>query len=82
MQRIKTERKREERHKAIYTGSFHKSEVVLSPLHFQREFTKFITNAQAQLQETSNAQEHNQETSNAQAQLQESSIKQSYKENV
>jgi len=40
MQRIRTERKREERHKAIYTGSFHKPEVVLSPLHFQVEFTK------------------------------------------
>jgi len=40
MQRIKTERRREERHKAIYIGSFHKSEVVLSPLHFQGEFTK------------------------------------------
>jgi len=31
-----------------YTGSFHKPEVVLSPLHFQGEFTKMqylITNA-------------------------------------
>jgi len=41
----KTERERErerERRKtqSNYTGSFHKPEVVLSPLHFQGEFTK------------------------------------------
>jgi len=61
-----------------YTGSFHKLEVVMSPLHFQREFTKkcniwlqLLTVAtsmrlqitQAQLQEISYASELNQETS-------------------
>jgi len=47
MQQIKTERERErerEREKgktqSNYTGSFHKPEVVLSPLHFQGELTK------------------------------------------
>jgi len=45
MQRIKTgerERERESRRKtqSNYTRSFHKPEVVLSPLHFQGEFTK------------------------------------------
>jgi len=59
-----------------YTGSFHKPEVVMSPLHFQGEFTKKcniklqLLNAttstrlqitQAQLQEISYAPEHNQE---------------------
>ena len=72
-----------------YTGSFHKPEVVLSPLHFQGEFTKKcniwlqlltattrkrLQITQAQLQEISCAQEHNQETSYAQAQLQETSV--------
>jgi len=32
--------KRRRKTQAIYTGSFHKPEVVLSPLHFQGEFTK------------------------------------------
>ena len=87
MQRIKTERKREERH-SNYTGSFHKSEVVMSLLHFQEDFTKIniwlqlltaqnskrLQNTQAQLQEISYAQEQNQETFYAQAQLQETSI--------
>jgi len=39
MQRIKTERDRKETQNN-YTGSFHKPEVVMSPLHFQGEFTK------------------------------------------
>ena len=35
------DKKRERREtQSNYTGSFHKLEVVLSPLHFQREFTK------------------------------------------
>jgi len=47
MQRIKLERERgreRERRKtqSNYTGSFHKPEVVLSPLHFQGEFTKNV----------------------------------------
>jgi len=49
MQRIKIERERERGEtQSNYTGSFHKPEVVLSPLHFQGEFTKIdylITNA-------------------------------------
>ena len=40
LQQRRSKRKREERHKAIYLGSFHKPEVVMSPLHFQGEFTK------------------------------------------
>ena len=39
MQRIKSERERRKT-QSNYTGSFHKPEVVLSPLHFQGEFTK------------------------------------------
>jgi len=87
MQRNKTERKGRRKTQAIYTGSFHKPEVVLSPLNFQGEFTisniwlqmltaklsKRLQIAQAQKQETSYAPEHNQETSIAQAQLQETS---------
>jgi len=53
MQRIKTKRERErereretetERRKtqSNYTGSFHKPEVVMSPLNFQGEFTKNV----------------------------------------
>jgi len=39
VQRIKRrEQEKEEEHKQFYTGSFHNSEVVLSPLHFQGEF--------------------------------------------
>jgi len=38
MLQIKTERERENN----YTGSFHKPEVVLYPLHFQGEFTKIV----------------------------------------
>ena len=74
MQRIKQRERRKTQ--SNYTGSFHKPEVVLSPLHFQGEFTKNAIsdyNAQAQLQETSNAQEHNQKTSNAQTHKQETS---------
>jgi len=70
-----------------YTGSFHKSGVVLSPLHFQGEFTKIniwlqlltaktskrLQTTQAQLQEICYAQEQNQATFYAQAQLQETS---------
>jgi len=43
MQRIK-ERQRERRRKTQrnYTGSFHKPEVVLSPLHYQGESTKNV----------------------------------------
>jgi len=37
-QRNKNKCKKERRHKQFYTGSFHKPEVVLSPLHFQGEF--------------------------------------------
>jgi len=41
MQQIKIQSKRERRKtQSSYTGSFHKPEVVLSPLHFQGEFTK------------------------------------------
>jgi len=36
------ERERERRTQSNYTGSFHKPEVVLSPLHFQGEFTKNV----------------------------------------
>jgi len=75
----KTERERIKT-QSNYTGSFHKPEVVLSPLHFQGEFTKKcniklqLLNAttskrlqitQVQLQEISYAPEHSQETSNA-----------------
>jgi len=45
MQQIKTERERERRRRKTqsnYTGSFHKPEVVISPLHFQGEFTKNV----------------------------------------
>jgi len=49
MQRIKhtqrereRESEREEKRHSNYTGSFHKPEVVLSPLHFQGEFTKNV----------------------------------------
>ena len=48
MQRIKQrkrerEREREKRRtQSNYTGSFHKPKVVLSPLHFQGEFTKNV----------------------------------------
>jgi len=87
MQRISKEKEKEERHKEIYSGSFHNPEVVYSSLHFQGEFTKIniwlqllkinskrLQTTQAQLQEISYAQEHNQETSYVQAQLQETSI--------
>ena len=41
MQRNDKQReKRRSKTQEIYTGSFHKPEVVLSPLHFQGEFTK------------------------------------------
>jgi len=41
MQRINKERDKERRKtQSNYTGSFHKLEVVLSPLHLQGEFTK------------------------------------------
>jgi len=39
----RNDKQREDRRsktQAIYTGSFHKPEVVMSPLHFQGEFTK------------------------------------------
>ena len=79
-----------------YIGSFYKPEVVLSPLHFQGEFTKsniwlqLLTSTtgkrlritQAQLQEISYAQEHNQETSYAQEQLQETSIQTKLQRNL
>jgi len=42
MQRIKTERERRNT-QSNYTGSFHKPEVVMSPLHFQGEFIKKVT---------------------------------------
>ena len=44
MQRIKQREREKERRKtqSNYTGSFHKPEVVLSPLHFQGEFTKNV----------------------------------------
>jgi len=41
MQRIKSERERRKT-QSNYTGSFHKPEVVMSPLHFQGEFTKNV----------------------------------------
>jgi len=37
---IDREREREEKDTNNYTGSFHNPGVVLSPLHFQGEFTK------------------------------------------
>ena len=40
MQRNRNRDKGRRKTQAIYTGSFHKPEVVLCPLHFQREFTK------------------------------------------
>jgi len=40
MQRIKQRERRKTQ--SNYTSSFHKPEVVLSPLHFQREFTKNV----------------------------------------
>jgi len=64
MQRISRERERER--ESNYKGSFHKLEVVLSPLHFQGEFTK-IKRLRTTQQEISYAQEQNQETSYAQA---------------
>jgi len=71
-----------------YTGSFHKPEVVLSPLHFQGEFnecniwlqlltattSKRLQITQAQLQEISYAPELNRETSYAQAHKKETFI--------
>ena len=39
MQRIETEREGRKT-QSNYIGSFHKQEVVMSPLHFQGEFTK------------------------------------------
>ena len=40
MQRLKQRERRKTQNN--YTGSFHKPEVVLSPLHFQGEFTKKV----------------------------------------
>jgi len=102
MQRIKTERERErERERkrrktqSNYTSSFHKPEVVLSPLHFQGEFTKNcniwlqlptattskrLQTTQAQLQEISCAPELNQETSYAPELNQETSYTQAHKQ--
>jgi len=104
MQRIKQrererEREREERRErqSNYTGSFHKPEVVLSPLHFQGEFTKKcniwlqlltattdkrLRITQAQLQEISYAPELNQETFYAQAHKQETSIQTELQRNL
>ena len=102
MQRIKQRERERERERdwergktqSNYTGSFHKP-VVLSPLHFQGEFTRkcniwlqLLTAAtskrlqitQAQLHEISYAPEHIQETSNAQGQLQETSIAHAHKQ--
>jgi len=87
MQRISWERERR-KIQSNYTGSFHKPEVVLFPLHFQGEFTKIniwlqlltaktgkrLQTTQTQLQDIFYAKEQNQETSYAQAQLQETSI--------
>jgi len=42
MQRIKQRERERGKTQSNYTGSFHKSEVVLSPLHFQREFTRNV----------------------------------------
>ena len=42
MQQIKQIERERRRTQSNYTGSFHKSEVVLSPLHFQGEFTKNV----------------------------------------
>jgi len=87
MQRISKKREKEDRHKTIYSGSFHNLEVVYSPLHFQGEFTKIniwfqllkhkskrLQTTQAQKQEVSYSQAQMQETSYAQAQKQETSI--------
>ena len=96
LQRIKIEREGRKT-QSNYTGSFQKPEVVLSPLHFQGEFTKKcniklqllnvtaskrLQITQTRLQEISYAPEHSQETSNAQAQLQETSIAQAHKQGL
>ena len=102
MHRIKTERERErererEKRHSNYTGSFHKPKVVLSPLHFQGEFTnkcniwlqiltattsKRLQITQAQLQEISYAPKLNQETSYAQEHKQETSIQTELQRNL
>ena len=96
MQRIKQRERERRKRQSNYTGSFHKPEVVLSPLHFQGESlkrniwlqllkattSKRLQTTQAQLQEISYAQEHNQGTSYAQAQLQETSIQTELQENL
>ena len=87
MQRIKTKREKEERHKAIIlVPSINRKQS--SPPCTSKEISlkcnvklqlliattsKRLQIAQAHTQETSYAPEHNQETSNAQAQLQETS---------
>ena len=82
------EREREEKRntQSDYIGSFHNPKVVMSPLHFQGEFTKIniwlqllkhkskrLQTTQAQRQEVFYAQAQTQETSYAQAQKQETS---------
>jgi len=94
MQRIKTEREREERYKAIIQvpstnrkssyppctskESSLKCNIKLQLLNATTNTRLQIT--QAQLQEISYVQAHKRETSNAQAQLQETSIAQAHKQ--
>ncbi|RHN47052.1 hypothetical protein MtrunA17_Chr7g0248781 [Medicago truncatula] len=71
MQRKRSKQRKEKQDTSSYPGSFHKTKVVQSPLHFQGDFTIItkITNAQYSLSMRllKNAQAHTQESSNAQA---------------
>nr|ABD28313.1 hypothetical protein MtrDRAFT_AC147774g24v1 [Medicago truncatula] len=70
MQRKEQSREKKDKDTSSYPGSFHNTEVVQSPLHFQGDFTIItkITNAQYSLSMRllKNAQAHTQESSNAQ----------------
>jgi len=74
MQRIMYRDREKRKTQRNYTGSFHKPEVVLSPVHFQGEFTKIniylqlLKHKSKRLQTT---QERKQGVSYAQAQKQE-----------
>jgi len=74
MQRIKTEREKEERHEAIWLPkeSSLKCNIWLQLL--TATTSKKLQTTQTQLQEISYAPEHNQETSYAQTHKQETSI--------
>ncbi|KEH33073.1 hypothetical protein MTR_3g019635 [Medicago truncatula] len=64
-------REKKDKDTSSYPGSFHNTEVVQSPLHFQGDFTIItkITTAQyfLSMRLHKNAQAHTQESSNAQA---------------